>query len=106
MEKLKEALTAQGVARETLDKMDEAQIRGLAKAFSLDPHAFLPRKVKIETGANGAQYVVTEGYSVPKFQNKKAVDGQSSLARNLYVRAEAIDQIIEDLLVAKGLLGK
>lgn len=106
MEKLKETLVAQGVARETLDKMDEAQIRGLAKAFSLDPHAYLPRKVKLETGNNGAIYVVTEGFSVPAYQNKKQVHGKTSLCKNLYVRADALDQILEDLMIAKGLLNK
>ena len=106
MEKLKEVLAGHGVARAALDAMDDAAIKNLARAFNLNVRDFLPRNVKIETGKNGAQYVVTETYTVPKYANKVLVPGETSPSRNLYVRVEAIDQIIADLTAAKGLLSK
>ena len=102
MEQLKEALVGCGIGREALDAMDDAQIKNLARAMKLDPAQFLPREVRVEIGKNGAEYVVTEGYPVPKFKDKKLVPGETSLSRNLYVRKEAIPQIIEDLLPFAG----
>ena len=104
MDKLKETLIAHGISAAALCSMDEAQLCNLAKAFGIDARGFLPRKVRIEEGANGAQYLVTEAFSVPKYANKQPVKGESTLSRNLYVRVEAIDQIIADLTAAKGLL--
>lgn len=106
MDKLKDVLAGHGISRDALDKMDEAQLKNLAKAFKVDVRAVLPRSVKIETGKNGAQYVVTESFTVPKYTNKQAVKGETAQTRNLYVRVEAIDQIIADLTAAKGLLSK
>ena len=106
MDKLKEVLASNGISRDALDKLDDAQLRNLAKAFKIDAQAFLPRKVRIETGKNGAQYAVTEGFLVPQFKDKKLVPGAMAGTRNLYVRVEAIDQIIADLTAAKGLLSK
>jgi hypothetical protein len=106
MDKLREVLAQAGVSRSALDKMDEAQVKQLARALKIDPTPFLPRNVKIEEGKNGARYVVTEGFAVPKFKDKKAVTGENSLAKNLYLRVEAIDQAIEDLLAAKALITK
>jgi hypothetical protein len=106
MEKLKEVLAGNGISRDTLDKMDAAGLRNLAKAFNINARELMPRNVRIETGKNGAQYVVTDGFTVPKFKDKAPVAGETSEARNLYVRVESIDQIIADLTAAKGLLKK
>jgi hypothetical protein len=106
MEKLRDALAAAGIARSALAAMGEAQIKQLAKALNIDVASFLPRDVRIETGKNGARYVVTEGYPVPKMKDQKIVAGERSLAKNLYLRIESIDAVIEDLLIAKSLLNK
>lgn len=104
MEELKKRLLARGVGPTALEKMDEEQLYGLAKAFGLEVAAYEPRDIRIETGKNGAKYVVTDAYPVPKYRNQKQVGDELSLSRNLYVRVEAIDQIISDLMKAKGLL--
>ena len=106
MDKLRELLSKSGISSSALEKMDESQVRQLAKALKIDPTPFLPRNVKIEEGKNGARYVVTDGFSVPKLKDKKLVVGENSLAKNLYLRVEAIDQAIADLVAAKGLLNK
>ena len=106
MDKLISKIAEHGISLDALKAMDEAQLKALAKAFNIDVRGFLPRDVKIETGANGAQYVVTEGFVVPKYANKAVVSGETTLSRNLYVRVEAIDQIIADLTAATGLLKK
>ncbi len=99
MEQLKEALVGCGVAADTLDGMDKTQIKNLAKAFNLNPAEFLPRNVEI-TEYKGAQYIKTEGFPVPHKSDPK----KSATAKNLFLRVEAVDQAITDLLVAKGLL--
>ncbi|KKL04517.1 hypothetical protein LCGC14_2615270 [marine sediment metagenome] len=106
MEQLREKLVESGVARDTVEAMDKEQLKNLAKAFNINPVEYLPRTVEIVTGKNGARYVVTEGYVVPKYKNQKEVAGETSLAKNLYTRVEAIDKQVEDLLIAKGLLEK
>ena len=45
-------------------------------------------------------------FVVPKFRNKQPVNGETSQARNLYIRVEAIDQVIGDLMRAKELLSE
>ena len=105
MERLKEALVEAGISSEALNGMDEDKLKGLARAMGLNLAEFLPREVQIVTNdKNGARYVQTENFVVPKFRNKKPVEGETSQARNLYMRVEAIDQAISDLLRAKELL--
>jgi hypothetical protein len=90
-----------------VDNMTDAQINGLAKELlgaCPELRDQLPRRVKIETGKNGAQYVVTEMFNVPKIKDGIAVKGENSQARNLYIRVEAIDQCINDLQAAKEML--
>jgi len=104
MEQLIEALCKQGICHETLIKLSKDQLKKLAHAYKLDPSKFFSRDVHIETGKNGARYVVTEGYSVPKYQSGKLIPSEKSVARNIFLRVEAIDMAIEDLMVAKALL--
>jgi hypothetical protein len=101
---LKKTLVSKGIGAKALEQMDEEQIYSLAKAFGVEVGAYAPRDIRIETGKNGAQYVVTDAYPVPKYKNQKPIKDELSLSRNLYVRVEAIDQIIADLTKAKGLL--
>jgi hypothetical protein len=105
MDELKKILISKGVSANALKTMNDNMVKGLAKALNVDPTPFAPREVKIEIGKNGAPYVVTSGYAVPKRKDKK-LTGETSLARGLYVRAEAIDDIINDLQIAKELLKK
>ena len=106
MEKLKEVLSQKGIPQETLNTMDEASIRVLATAFGINTASYLPREVKFETGKNGAMYMVSKEFSVPKYKDGKKVEGEFGLCRNIYCRVDAIDQIISDLQYAKELLNK
>lgn len=94
MESIREQLKAMGV---DTTAMNDDTVRNVAKALKLD----LPRQVEI-VDYKGARYVKTENFSVP---SRPGQDKPGS-ARNLFLRVEAIDQAIADLLAAKGLLTK
>ena len=103
LNKLKQLLVSKGIAQSFVDTAEIEVIKGVAKAFKIDPAPYLPRDVRLERGKTGALYVVTSGYAVPKYRNGKPT-GEMGLARNLYVRADALDDMIEDFLYAKGLV--
>lgn len=103
MDKLRAILATKGASADALAKMNDDMIVGLSRAFGVDPTPYLPREVRLETGKVGATYVVTRGYPVPKYKDGKPT-GEVSLARGLYARVDAIDDMIEDLITAKGLL--
>lgn len=100
MEKLLEALSEKGV---DASAMDEAQVRKVAKALGVDPIDYLPREVEIKQHTNKRdetnQFVATEAFVVGR---KK--DGTAQTVRGLFLRTEALDQAIEDLQRAKGML--
>lgn len=101
MQQLKNELVKIGIGLEILNKMTDAEIRNTAKSLKVTAPRDNPR---IETGKNGARYVVTDGFPVPKYQGKQPVTGETSMAKNLYIRVEAIDQAIADLQAAKAML--
>jgi len=101
MQRFKDALVKVGISMDILNKMTDKELRRTTQNLNL----IVPRgSPRIETGKNGAQYAVTDSFSVPKYNGKQPVAGETSLAKNLYVRVEAIDQIIADLQAAKALL--
>jgi len=93
MEGIREQLKAKGV---DTTGMDDTTVRNVARALKLD----LPRQVEI-VDYKGARYVKTENFAVPGREANKA-----GTARALFLRVEAVDQAIADLLAAKGLLTK
>lgn len=93
MEAIRSQLLALGV---DASKMDDDTIRAVAKAMKIA----VPRQVEI-VEYKGARYVKTENFAVPGREANKP-----GTARNLFLRVEAVDQAIEDLLAAKGLLAK
>jgi hypothetical protein len=103
---LKQLLAEKGVSRSFLDTAEVDMLKGISKAFNIDPTPYLPRDVRLEVSKKtGATYAVVDGYPVPKIKNGKST-GEVGLARGIYVRVEAIDNIIKDLLVAKGMWEK
>ena len=97
MDQIKTQLLALGI---NTDKMDEAQLRGVAKAMNIKCPP-KPRQVKIvKNDKNGYMYVSTDAYTnLPG----KSADKESS-GRPLYIRVETLDDAIADLVAAKGLL--
>ncbi len=100
MSDLRTQLVEAGIAPNVVESMGEDQLKNVARSMGIS----LPREVEIKDH-KGAKYVVTDSFTVPKYDNEgKVVEGKTSQARNLFLRVEAIDQAIEDLLAAKGLL--
>ncbi|KKM25249.1 hypothetical protein LCGC14_1596900 [marine sediment metagenome] len=56
-----------------------------------------PREMKLVVGKNGADYLVTEGFPVPKYKDQKQIPGETSMAKNVYTRIESVPQLIKDL---------
>lgn len=94
MMELRGELKARGVH---VDNFNDEELRGMAKALKIEA----PREVKIVQQERGL-YAVSEGYKVPN--SKKP--GEFQTARGFFVRVEAINDMIEDLQIAKGLLEK
>ena len=94
MESVRAQLLAMGV---DTAKLDNAQVKDIARALKVP----VPREIEI-LEYKGAQYVKTDGYPVPARDGS----GKITLARNLFVRVEALDDAIQDLITAKGLLAK
>lgn len=100
MDKLLEALAAKGLDASALD---EESVRKVAKSMGVDPADYLPREVKIMDYTNKRgetnKFVSTENFTVGKKD-----DGSPRQVRGLFLRVEALDQAIEDLLQARGLI--
>ena len=92
MEAIRTQLLALGV---DASKFDDETVRKIAKAMNIA----VPRQVEI-VEYKGARYVKTENFAVP---GRKEND-KPGTARNLFLRVEAVDQALADLLEAKGLL--
>ncbi|KKM27450.1 hypothetical protein LCGC14_1574620 [marine sediment metagenome] len=90
MENIRESLAEKGC--DCADWSDE-KCKEVAKALEIK----LPREVEIVTGKNGAQYFVTEGFTVPKYKNQKEVPGETSTAKNIYTRVESLPQLRKDI---------
>lgn len=100
MSDLRNQLVEAGIAQEVVDTFGNDQCKAVARSMGIA----VAREVEIKDH-KGAKYVVTESFEVPKYDTEgKAIEGKTSQARNLFLRVEAIDQAIEDLLAAKGLL--
>jgi hypothetical protein len=96
MDSLRAQLIAMGC---DASKFDDKQVKDVARVLHLEVPPE-PRQVKIvKNEKNGLMYVSTDAYVVPS-----KTPGKQGTARPLYLRVEAIDQAIEDLLLAKGLL--
>ena len=76
-------------------KLTDQMVKEIARSLKLA----VPREVKIVQNDNGHMYVSTEAFTVPG----KTAD-KPAQARPIYLRVEALDQAIEDLLAAKGIL--
>jgi len=103
MDKLIEAMQAMGIS--VNDDMDDAQIQKVAKAVGLEPLDYLEREVKIIPYTNKRKETNTFVETPPFVVGTKA-DGKSATVRGLFLRVEALDQCIEDLLSARELLTK
>ena len=103
MEKLKQLLVEKGVSRKFLDTAELDIIKNVAKVFKIDPTPHMPRDVRLKVNTEtGATYVVVDKYPVPKVKDGKYT-GETGVARGIYARVELIDDIISDLLIAKGM---
>lgn len=100
METIRAQLTALGVDNSA---MDDATARNVAKALKLDvPNVHEVSIVEYTTkGGRTGLYCKTDAYVVGTNKN-----GKPDTAQGLFVRVEALDAIIADLQIAKGLLGK
>lgn len=97
MDELINAMREMGVV--VNDGMSPEQVQKVAKTIGLNPEEFVGRKVEIVpyTNKRGETNMFV---STPPFSSGKGE------VRGLFVRVEALDQAIEDLTVARGLLEK
>jgi hypothetical protein len=98
MSKLRSVLVEAGFP---VEGMDEKQLKAIARAASIE----LPREdVQIvdytpKNGGESARYVKTSPFVIGTKE-----DGTKVTAKGLFLRVEAIDQAVEELMRAKGLL--
>lgn len=101
MDKLLEALAEKGIR---VQGVSDKEVLKIAKNVGLDPKKYLPRgEVEIVSHTNKRnetnKFVKTPFYTLGEDEH-----GKVQQVRGLFVRADIVDQIIEDLLTAKGLL--
>lgn len=99
MEALRSELKALGV---DCTNMDDATVKNVAKALKLQvpqTHDVSIVEYTTKSGRKGL-YVKTDPYVIGER------NGKPDTAQGLFIRVEAIDAIIADLMAAKGLLTK
>jgi hypothetical protein len=100
MDELLAALNEKGV---DASGMDEEQLRKVSKALGVDPLDYLPRKVEVVPYTNKRKQT-NDFVSTDSFVVGRKEDGSALTVRGLFLRVEALDQAIEDLKVARGLV--
>jgi len=103
MDKLIEAMQAMGIA--VNDEMSEEQIQKVAKAVGLEPLEYVERSVEVVDYTNKRNQT-NKFVSTPNFLLGKDAAGKTKTTRGLFLRVEALDQAIEDLIAARELLNK
>jgi hypothetical protein len=102
VEKLIAALNEAGLA--ITPEMGEEQITKVAKAMGIEPLDYLERKVEITQHTNKRNQTNTFVATPPFVVSRE--NGQTRSVRGLFLRVEALDQAIEDLLAARELINK
>lgn len=87
------------------DGMTDDQIQSVAKAVGLEPLEYVDRNVEIVDYTNKRNQT-NKFVSTPAFILGKDKDGKTKTTRGLFLRVEALDQAIEDLLAAKAGMDK
>lgn len=85
--------------------MDPKTIQNIAKGVGINPLEYVERQVEIVpyTNKRGETNMFVRTPALPLGMDAK---GKLKEAQGVFVRLEALDQLIEDLLAAKGLISK
>ena len=102
MKKLIKALNDAGL--NITSDMDEDQIRKIATAMGMEPLDYIERKVEIKKHTNQRDQTNTFVTTQPFVVGKK--DGKVRTIQGAWIRVEIVDQMLEDLLIARDLLNK
>lgn len=101
MDRLLKALAEAGLS--VNNDMSEEQLRKVAKSVGVEPMDYLERKVSIVSHTNKRdetnEFVKTLPFIVGRKKN-----GMAQTVQGVFLRTEALDQLIADLQIARGLL--